>query len=282
MRWHTLCLAGIALWLVASTPAAAQFAKSPGFRLTAYTFDGSGGGMSSLNVAGHTACDLSSTPMSSGQVTAIIGFLGANDPGVSNDPIVFGLQPAFGPLAGGTAFTMGGRNFDKLRSSSSLSLSIGGMPVSDLVVLSDTLLTGTTPPGATGPQDVVLDNSIGTFTLKGGFVYTPAIVTSPIAPIGSQVEIRNYGSVSNRYWTFLSFVPIEAPTQYGMLYLGPPLLQIFPPTPYPAPLGIASSALQVPDNAALRGVTVQFQSLCITQLSPLQGSLTNASSTAIR
>src|SRR5262245_46525094 len=79
-------------------PAAAQIAASPGARLTAVSLDGAGGGLASLHTAGHLSLgDLSGGELASPRYRATIGFLGANDPQVTNGPVVFGVQPAYGP-----------------------------------------------------------------------------------------------------------------------------------------------------------------------------------------
>ena len=272
--WSAVLLAA-----VVATPA--QLAQSPTFRVSAFTFDGMGSRTSSLHIAAHVAGDVSSTPMSSAQFTGRVGFLAANDPEVTNNPVLFGMRDDFGPIAGGSSFTIGGLNFEKFGSAPTLSVTIGGAPAAKLVVKSDTQITGTTPPGASGPQDIVIANSNGSSLTPGGYVYTPAIVTTPVAPIGSRVDITNYGDVGNLYWTVLSLSTGVAPTQYGTLLLGLPLIQVVRPTPYPEPLGIATTPLQVPKNPSLSGITVHFQSLSISRLSPLRGMLTNASSTFI-
>jgi hypothetical protein len=108
--------------------------------------------MSSLGVTARLSVGgPSSEPMSSAQFGAVIGFLGGEAPDVTDLPVVYGLDPAFGPIAGGTALVIGGINFDKFGSAPSLDVTIDGVPVDDLVVQSDTQITATAPGRPLGP-----------------------------------------------------------------------------------------------------------------------------------
>lgn len=53
------------------------------------------------------------------------------------------------------------------------SVTIGGVAVTNLTVVSDTEITATTPPGTVGPADVVVTTDGGSDTLVDGFTYEP-------------------------------------------------------------------------------------------------------------
>lgn len=53
-------------------------------------------------------------------------------------------------------------------------VTIGGAAVTNLVVVSDTEITATTPAGTEGAADVVVTTDGGSDTLVGGFTYEPA------------------------------------------------------------------------------------------------------------
>lgn len=53
------------------------------------------------------------------------------------------------------------------------SVTIGGVAVTGLTVVSDTQITATTPAGTVGAADVVVTTLGGTDTLTGGFTYEP-------------------------------------------------------------------------------------------------------------
>jgi hypothetical protein len=282
MRLHADRLGWLAVLLAAASPVSAQLAQSPNFQATAISLDAAGGGASSLNLAARVVSgDVSGGPMGSPQYNAIIGFLAAEDPRVTDAPVIFGMQPAFGPIAGGTELVFGGVNFDKFGTAATISVTIDGTPVDDLVVQSNSLITATAPAGLSGPHDVAISSSLGATSESDAYVYTPAVVTTPVAYVKGQLEIKNYGAEGDSYLTLVSLESWTARTQYGVLLVGPTLLFLVPPTPYPAPLGIAKLSIHVPNLPALHGLDFHFQSLSITQLRPLQGSFTNVSTTSI-
>jgi hypothetical protein len=283
MRSHTSRLAWLcALVLGTACPLRAQLAESPNFQLTDLSLDAVGDGMSALDITARlSAGSVSSEPMASAQFGAVIGFLGGEAPDVTDLPVVYGLDPAFGPIAGGTALVIGGINFDKFGSAASLDVTIDGVPVDDLVVQSDTQITATAPAGLSGPHEVVVSSSLGTTAQPGGYIHTPALITTPNAPLKSRLDIRNYGAPGDAYMTLASLSSWVAPTHYGTLLVGPTFITLLQPAPYAGPLGISTVSVKVPNSPVLHGLLVHFQSLSITQLSPLQGSLTNASATLI-
>jgi len=96
-------------------------------------------------------------------------------------PSITAIAPTSGPTVGGTAVTITGANFTGLQA-----VTIGGQALVGLSVVDGTTVTGTTPPGAAGPQDVVVANRSGSAILAGGFTYvedSPPAVTS-ISPNG--------------------------------------------------------------------------------------------------
>jgi len=219
--------------------------------------------------------------MSAGAFTAQIGFLGANDPQATNAPVVFGLQPAFGPKAGGTPISIAGLNFGKFGTAANLSVTIGGQPVSDLVVQSETLITATTPAGASGPHDVVVSGDLGSSANAASFLHTPAITTTPVVATGGLLEIRNYGPVGDSFQTVVSLSAWSASTKFGTLLIGPVIYTLIGTSPYPPSDGVAVLPVLVPNDPVLHGLTVHFQSLSIAGAGPLQSALTNAAATTI-
>lgn len=77
------------------------------------------------------------------------------------------ITPANGPLAGGTTVTIQGNNFATVTL-----VEIGGTPLANLKVVSDTVITGTTPAGTAGAKDVkITSTSKGSVTKAGAFTY---------------------------------------------------------------------------------------------------------------
>ncbi|HKE00905.1 MAG TPA: IPT/TIG domain-containing protein [Planctomycetota bacterium] len=157
--------------------ASAQLAQSASFRLDDFAFAGGGAGEASAGFASFVAL----APMSGAEVTstsfrATFGFLGAFDPQPTNAPVIFGVTPDCGPLAGGTPLTVTGLNFDKFGSGPTVTVSIGGGAASGVAVASDTLLTCVSPPGTVGDKSVQVSSSFGSDVLAAGYHYSAGLV----------------------------------------------------------------------------------------------------------
>lgn len=81
-------------------------------------------------------------------------------------PTFGGISPATGPAAGGTKVTITGTNL-----SGNQSVSIGGVPATNVVVLNQNTLVCTTGAHAAGAVDVVITDDGGTVTGTNAFTY---------------------------------------------------------------------------------------------------------------
>jgi hypothetical protein len=82
---------------------------------------------------------------------------------------LFAVSPAFGPEAGGTTITLTGAELDTVTS-----VTVGGVPLLNLVVVSPSELRGETMAHAPGPVDVVAVSATASKTLPGAFRYDGA------------------------------------------------------------------------------------------------------------
>lgn len=80
-------------------------------------------------------------------------------------PVVSGVAPAQGPVAGGTVVTISGSDLSAVTG-----VSFGGVPAS-FTVNSDSSVTATVPAGAAGAVDVVVSKASAVATRAGGFTY---------------------------------------------------------------------------------------------------------------
>lgn len=88
------------------------------------------------------------------------------------------IEPASGPVAGGTPVTITGTNLK-----SGATVTIGKQPAIDVVFHSPTQLTAKTPPGGAGLADVTVTNpGEKPATLKAGFTYIPPPIVTAIRP----------------------------------------------------------------------------------------------------
>lgn len=100
-------------------------------------------------------------------------------PTVDVAPTILGVTPAFGPEAGGTEVTINGTDLTGVNA-----VNFGGVPGTDLTVVSPTQLTVRTPAGV-GPVDIVASGATGTATLQNGFSYVPAPVDNEAGTVVS-------------------------------------------------------------------------------------------------
>ena len=92
---------------------------------------------------------------------------------------VASVRPDNGPLAGGTVVTITGTNFIDVTAAS-----VGGAALQYLIVVSDTLMTGTIPAaGSSGTRDVaVTSTSHGSATCTACFTYNPLPTVTAVSP----------------------------------------------------------------------------------------------------
>jgi alpha-tubulin suppressor-like RCC1 family protein len=103
-----------------------------------------------------------------------------SDAGPSRGVTVTAVSPGNGPLVGGTAVTLTGTNFPTTVDS----VRVGTGRLASLVWVSETQLTGITPPGsAAGAVDVtVYTTSTGTANCTDCFTYNPPITVTGVSP----------------------------------------------------------------------------------------------------
>ena len=107
-------------------------------------------------------------------------------------PIVSGVSPAMGPLAGGTEVTITGSSLTGVDG-----VLFGAVPATAFTVNSDTAITATVPSaGAGGPVDVTVTRGAESATLPGGYLYEAS-------PVGT-VTIRQETSGSDAVFGFTS------------------------------------------------------------------------------
>ena len=92
-------------------------------------------------------------------------------------PAVNGLSPNSGPATGGTSVTITGTNF-----ASGATVTIGGAAATNIVVVSSTQITATTPAGAAGPVSVTVTVNGQTGSLTNSFTYIAPATVSSISP----------------------------------------------------------------------------------------------------
>jgi hypothetical protein len=273
---------GLALACAWPAPLGAQLAEAADTELWALSLDSGGGGAASAALVAHLALEpLALDGMSSQHYSGSFGFLTAAEPGQSQEPVILGVLPESGPIAGGTLLAITGLHFDALGSPFSLDVEIGGEPAAQVTVVSSSLITAVSPAGASGPHDVVVAGPFGSVSRDGGFIHTPAILSTPIVPLGSVLELRNYGTPGGQFVTFAALGTLQHQTKFGLLLIGPLLYQLHPPLVYPTSDGIATLSVGMPVDPVLHGLSIHFQSLSLAPQALSQAVLTNLATTLV-
>lgn len=86
-------------------------------------------------------------------------------------PTIDSISPNTGVLAGATAVTIKGTNL-----TGALSVKIGGVGATSIVVVDSTTITAKTPAGTAGAKDVTVTTAGGTATSVGAFTYSSVIL----------------------------------------------------------------------------------------------------------
>ncbi len=87
------------------------------------------------------------------------------------------LDPANGPVSGGTAFSLQGSGFHD-----GVEVLFGGVPAGSLALQGDTGISGLTPPGPSGPVDLRVRDDDSEDVLAGAFSYTSDLSLLRIDP----------------------------------------------------------------------------------------------------
>ena len=106
-------------------------------------------------------------------VTAVGGTSLSPQPFTYVEQQIQSIVPSSGPYAGGTAITISGQYL-----AGTTSVTIGGVPCTNVVNVISTQVTAVTPAGSVGAADVVVTGAKGAVTVAGGYSYSSAVVPS--------------------------------------------------------------------------------------------------------
>ena len=169
------------------------------------------GGAAAANVVVVSATSITATTPAGTTGTANVVVTNA-DTGAATDagaftyistPTIASLSQGSGPNTGGTSITITGTQF-----ASGATVTVGGAAAANVVVVSATSITATTPAGTTGTANVVVTNTdTGTATDVGAFTYistptiasvSPSSVTAMSATLGGDVTSDGDATITTR------------------------------------------------------------------------------------
>ncbi len=135
------------------------------------------GGTAATNIAVVNSTTITArTPAGSVGAATVTVIVGGQSGSLTNGftyavlPTVSGVSPSSGPVAGGTAVTITGTNF-----AAGATVTFGAAAASNVVVVSGTQITATTPANSAGAVTVTVTVSGQNGSLSNGFTYNPAL-----------------------------------------------------------------------------------------------------------
>jgi Tol biopolymer transport system component len=145
----------------------------------------------------------------------------------------------------------------------SLQLSFGGQPATNVVVVDDATITCTVPAGAPGPADVTVQDSAGAWTSPELFDYTPAVVGAHDVDLGGNLDLEYLCDPLDGVFAIAGAPPavaIPTPPFQGALAIVP-FFRLFTMPPGIWPYDVLTLRATVPSDPALSGQTVLLQAL---------------------
>jgi len=121
--------------------------------------------VTAITPAGTAGLKAVSVTTSGGTATLVSGFT------YLSPPTLVSVAPTTGPTAGGTLITLTGTNL-----LGATSVTVGGVAVTSVTVVSSSTVTAVTPAGTVGAKTVAVTTPGGTASLASGFTYATGVV----------------------------------------------------------------------------------------------------------
>jgi hypothetical protein len=143
----------------------------------------------------------------------------------------------------------------------SFAVTINGVPATGITIQDVNDLTCTAPALLPGMQDVTIADRYGSATLAGAIELTPALFVDGVATLGASVDLRYEFDPFDSTFAIYGLPPQQSiPTPpFGGLLGVVPFTPFFLLNSWPSDQFIVHA--QIPNDPALSGVTVLFQSL---------------------
>ncbi len=152
-----------------------------------------------FTVVNDTTITLVTPPGTGNQAFIVEGYMTGAGPGSTgyfqylSGPAVSSISPSSGPATGGTAVTVTGSGF-----TGATAVTVGGLPLVNFVVVNDTTVTGTIPPGTSGPAGIVVTVGENSSPPTTSFTYqSSALQISASGPAGNMQVVQNESLVAS-------------------------------------------------------------------------------------
>ena len=189
-------------------------------------------------------------------------------------PAITSVTPAGGPVAGNTALTINGTNF--LGASA---VTVGGQPVTGLVITA-TRITGRTPAGTAGAQDIVVTTPGGSATRTGGFTYHALPTVASVSPGSGSLAGGTTITVTGTNLSGATLVRVGSVSATGLTVVSPTMLTCVTPA---GAAGAKSVSVTTPGGTATRSnaFTHVFVPPTIASVSPSAGPVAGGTSITV-
>lgn len=197
----------------------------------------------------------------------------------SSGPLLSAVEPRI-LRASGETVSLHGAGF---AGGGTPTVTFAGLPASSVVVVSDTQLTVDSPVltnqygNPLGPVDVRVTTSAGTVEVDQAAIASPAYLQTSPGRIGGTFTVTHMGqpgSTGIPSWaTALPGVVIPIGGIGGAIEL--PIIFLTYDAETLDASGVSSSTYPIPDDPALIGAVLQFQTIIIDSIVPLVASFTN-------
>jgi len=175
------------------TPGSGSTVGGTGVTITGTGFSGAtsvtfGGATATFAVVSSTTITATTPAHAPGAVSVVVTNAGGSNAANTlftyiAPPTLGNVSPASGPTTGGTSVTLTGTSF-----TGATSVSFDGLAATNMVILSATQITCTTPAHAVGPVSVIVTNQVGSNAANTAFSYTvPAPTVSGVNPASGPI-----------------------------------------------------------------------------------------------
>ena len=157
-------------------------------------------------------------------------------------PFIASVAPSQGTIVGGTPITISGAYF-----TGATSVTIGGSPAINMVVVSSTTITAVTPAHAAGSVSITVTTPVHTTPLKNVYSYASASVLS-IVPNAGALGGGSAVTITGNYFTGATSVTIGGAHATNVVVVSPTTITIVTP---PGLVGLADVVVMTPTGVAI-------------------------------
>lgn len=189
-------------------------------------------------------------------------------------PTLASISPTGGALAGGTAVTLSGLNFQP-----GATVAFGSTPASNVVVVSSTTITALTPANSAGPVNVAVTNPGGQQSiLTQGYTYNPAPTVTAVAPSSGPVAGGTSTTIAGSNFLTGATVTFGAAAATNVTVVTPSQIAATTPAGSPGPTNVVVTNPDHQSAILSNGFTFMGLPPTISYIAPTNGTMNGGTS----